>query len=192
MTYDLNTARRHRERRIAPGGLYRLEVCVHPGGFGPDGDLRLATNLSSLLLELELTIIEGEHEGTSFRHFMTVAIETGETASKKQLRSIEWSMQQLREILESHHGIAPDDEGEEARRLRKFTTFMSFDSLRFLGMVSVEKSDKFGEQNKLLRIIMPGDREWPAQQGPAATQATGSGAIALPPPREEFNDEIPF
>jgi hypothetical protein len=177
MNYDLNTARRHRERRTVAAGLYELEITVHPGGCGPNGELRLSNNLSSLLLELELTVASGEDEGTSFRHYLTVAVDDQQPPSKRQLRSIDWSMQQLREILESHHKISPDDDNAEAMRLRKFTNFMSFDGLKFHGMVGVEDSEKYGMQNKLLRIVMPGDREWP--QTPPAL-------------RDEMSDDIPF
>jgi hypothetical protein len=183
MTYDLNTARRHRERRTVAAGLYELEITVHPGGCGPDGELRLANNLSSLLLELELMVASGDGEGASFRHYLTVAVD-GEEPSRKQLRSIDWSMQQLREILEGHHKISPDDNSPEAVRLRKFTTFMSFDGLRFYGMVAVEDSEKYGMQNKLLRIVMLGDREWPGEK-PQAPQP-------LRDLRDELDDSIPF
>jgi hypothetical protein len=184
MTYDLNTARRHRERRTVTAGIYELQVSVHPGGCGKDGELRLAKNLSSLLLELELTVASGEDEGTSFRHYLTVAVDDQQPPSKNQLRSIGYSMQQLREILESHHKIAPDDNGAEATRLRNFTTFMAFDGMKFLGMVGVEESEKYGTQNKLLRIVMPGDREWPEEKERQPQ--------TLPALRDDLNDEIPF
>jgi hypothetical protein len=185
MTYDLNSARRHRERRTVAAGLYELAISVHPGGCGPDGELRLANNLSSLLLELELMVTSGENEGTSFRHYLTVAIDGDEEPSRKQLRSIDWSMQQLREILESHYKISPDDNSLEAVNSRKISTFMSFDVLQFYGMVGVEDSEKYGMQNKLLRIVMPGDREWPEEKEQRAPQT-------LPPLRDDLNDEVPF
>jgi hypothetical protein len=184
MKYNLNNAKKQGERTIVPAGAYRLSTRVRPGGCGEEGDLRLAKNMSSLLLELKLTVASGEYEGASFLHFMTVAVDGGEEPTFKQRDAIEWGLSTLRSILESAYKIHPDDESDEAQKRRQFNSFSEFDYLEFVGRVGMEKTEQYGEQNKLLRVIRPGDKDWPEDEAPPPQ--------APPSPVDDIGDSIPF
>ena len=152
------------------------------------GSLRLAKNLVSELLELELRVTEGTHAGTSFRILLTLF--AGDNPKPGQCDAINISRATLRAMVESAHAIDPDDDSAEAQKIRDIKTLRVFDGLTFYALVGVEHSAGYGDRNKILQVITPNMKEWPAK--PRSSQQNG------PPPQprkttaDDMGDEIPF
>jgi hypothetical protein len=186
---DLNQAHKQGERPLLPNGVYRLQAHVRPGGVGTEGLLRLARNLISEMLELELTVTEGKHAGTSFRIWLTLF--AGDNPKPGQCTAINISRTTLRAMLESAHALDPDDDSTEAQKIRDITTLRAFDGLTFYALVGVEHSDGYDDRNKVVRAITRNMKEWPAK--PQSSQHNGPA----PQPRkttaeEDLGDSIPF
>jgi hypothetical protein len=187
---DLNQAHKQGERPLLPKGTYRLRAHIRPGGVGDEGLLRLANNMVSELLELDLTAVEGEHAGTSFRIWLTLY--AGDTPTPGQCEAINISRTTLRAMLESAHAIDPDDDGEAARKVRDEATqtLRVFDGLTFYALVGVEPSNRYGDRNKVVRVVTPNMKEWPVK--PQSSQQNGPSPQPRKTTAEDMGDGIPF
>jgi hypothetical protein len=185
--YNLNEI----ENPVIPPGVYTLEISIRRNGCGPEGNLRLARNLSSLMLEIEMEVTgtaNGDvstENGSTFRTFFTVDVERGEALLASQKRAIAFSLRRLKSILDSHHRLKPDDKSERALKLREFESFSIFEGMDFIGRVDVEFSDGYGNQNRLVEIIVPGSPEWPHKD------SEDSGG-SPPSSDDDMSDEIPY
>ena len=68
---DLNEAEKQSGQTI-PSGVYKLRAKLKPKGAGAEGLLRHAKHGPTEMMELELTVVDGEHAGYTLTDLITV------------------------------------------------------------------------------------------------------------------------
>jgi hypothetical protein len=188
MLYDLNKADRQREMKPVPPGVYRLATKLRPGGIGTEGLLRLAKNLRTEMLDLELTVVGGEYDGRKLWDLITLEADDSNhpdlpsldrEQARKYKTAVDMGRAKLRAILESANEISPDDDGEQAQRIRRPASLRVLDGLEFIAKISIKQGEgKYSDRNTVVYIVTNDMDEWP--QTPK------------PPIREQLDDDIPF
>ena len=177
-----------------PAGIYQVRATVKPGGVGPDGELRIAKNMRSEMLELELTIVGGKFDGRKVWDYTMMSFDARQypdssdmpPLDRKQRDKFETSVRlgrvKLKAILDSAYELDPNDHSEAADQKRALKSYFDFDGLTFWCWLDVRKGDgKYRDSNAVGLVIVRGMPEW-AQR----TTAT------LPSRSEQFSDEVPF
>jgi hypothetical protein len=190
MAYDFNTAGEQRSGEIIPDGtIAPVHLTVRPGNAGEGGWLKRSKAGDSMALDCEFTITEGPH---AKRKFWTLFTVEGTTEGHQKAADISGS--RIRAILESVHGIRPDDETDTAKSKRRLASWGDLDGVRFVAKIGVEKGkDGYKDKNSLAEVITPDRKQWakieqpPRQQGfqqigAAAQAATANAAQAAGKP----------
>jgi hypothetical protein len=176
---NFNDAGPQRSFDVIPDGtIVPVELTVKPGNAGEDGMLRRSKDGRSLGLDCEFTVTDGEHFKRKFWVLFTL-----EGATVKHAEAGDISRRKLRAILESAHGIRPDDKSEAANKARD-VGYDAFNGLRFLVRVGVEPAQNgYKAKNTLDEVITPDKVTWrQLEQAPkAAAKPAASSTEAAPP-----------
>jgi hypothetical protein len=206
MAINLNDADDQRPK-VMPPGAYWVKARVRPGNSGPDGQLRLATNQYSLMLDLELTVLDDdEWRGKKIFDLITCDLQeydhndqstplplTMDKLNKLQT-SVRIGRSKMKAIINSAFNLMPDDKSDEAQARRTIEGYEDFNGLIFIVQVDVQPArDRFPERNVVNFIIEPGDPAYRPRgsnskqlvTAPKPAPKTGGGAVP-------FDDEIPF
>jgi hypothetical protein len=208
MPIDLrNTDPQRSARETIPAGPYVLEIEVR-GGSADRGDcLRWAKNRRTLLLELEYTVIGGEHHGHSFRDYISVDYDESDKDDAPPLdrgkvkdfrANVRMGRSRVRAIIDSVYGLDPNDHSPSADAKRQIEGYESLDGLRFCGQVIVEKGEgKYGPRNILDFVLTAGLPDYVRPPAKSTGQAvvrlkrTGTDDGTFRSSADDMNDEIP-
>jgi hypothetical protein len=205
MAINLNEAD-NQDRSIMPAGPYWVKARIRPGQAGDDGLLRLAKNQYSLMLDLQLTVIDND-EWRGKQVFDLVTCDLLEYEQSKDplatpplkgtnlanlQTSVRMGRSKLKAMLNSAFGLLPNDDSEGAQAKRVIEDFSAFDGLCFMAQIEVQPArDSFKERNVVDFIIEPGD---PAYR-PRGSNSKQMVTAPKPGPRSslasELNDELP-
>jgi hypothetical protein len=157
MAYDFNNASEQRTNDLIPDGtIASVHMTVRPGNAGEGGWLKRSKSGDSEALDCEFTVVDGSF---AKRKFWTLFTVEGTTEGQKKAGEI--SAARLRAILESVHGIRPDDESPNAAVKRRVNSWGDFDGLRFVAKIGVEKGkDGYKDKNVLVAVITPDRKDW--------------------------------
>ena len=164
---DFNQAAPQRDFDVIPAGtIATLQLKIRPGGAGEGGWLRRSKNGDSEALDCEFVVTDGPY---AKRKFWTLSTVGGTTEG--HARAAEITRSKLRAILESAHGVRPDDTSEAAKRARQIESYGDLNGLRFIGRIGVEAArDNYPAKNVLLDAVTPDRRDWhPVEQTPKST-----------------------
>jgi hypothetical protein len=176
--YDLSDAGEQRD--VIPGNsVVTLEMTIKQGGAG-DGWLTTSKSGDSAHLNCMLTVVGGQYDG---RKFWTCLTLQGKTPGHEEARRI--SRGTLKAILQSAHGIKPDDSSEAAKKALEIANWGAFDGLKFKAVVGVQPpSNGYSAKNILQRIITPEQVDWESiaqtTKAPGAAAAPPANAISRP------------
>jgi hypothetical protein len=184
------------DQSLAPPGVYQLEINVVRGDAGEDGTLTLAKNGRGLMLRALYTVIGGNHAGHKIWDYITVEFNESndpnlppiEASKLNNYRaSVRMGLLKLRAIVDSAHGLLPDDASDAARAKRNLNSYDDIDGLKFWARVD-ERAGRggYGPSNVIDYVITPDLPEYPQQ---------AAQAVVAPPKRslkDDFADEIPF
>jgi hypothetical protein len=95
-------------------------------------------------IDVTFTVLDGPFARRSFSMMMVL---------DSAMEAAAFSMSRLRGILESAHGIYPDDRSENACMMRRLSSYSDLDGLCFLGRVAV------GRGRNILDIAITPDRK---------------------------------
>lgn len=159
MAYDFNNAETQRTGDLIPDGtVATVHMTVRPGNAGEGGWLKRSKTGDSEALDCEFTVVDGPF---AKRKFWTLFTVEGTTEGQKKAGEI--SAARLRAILESVHGVRPDDETPAAAVKRRVNSWGDFDGLRFVAKIGVEKAKEgsgFKDKNQLAAVITPDRKDW--------------------------------
>jgi len=204
MTINLNDAD-DQDRSVMPPGAYWMKARVRPGNTGPDGLLRLAKNGFSLMLNLELVVIDDD-EWRGKKIFDLITCELQEYDSDDPLSppplaadklanlqtSVRMGRSRLKAMLNSAYGLMPNDDSDQAKASRTIEGYDAFDGLCLMAQVDVQPArDNFKERNRVDFIIEPSD---PAYR-PRGSISKQMVTVPKSKPRslaDEMDDIIPF
>jgi hypothetical protein len=189
MAIDLNDSEQQRDFTPVPPGIYRLAIKLKPGGGGAGNWLRRSKNLHLQMLEMELSIIGGEHAGRKLWEFAIVAFDDSPDIERAQAERYRTAVQlgrsKLRAILESAREIEPSDTSERAQKARCIDDYGELNRLAFFAWVDVRRGDNgYRDRNALGFIVTPGSVEWANR--PSSPPQRGAGPPAI------LDDGIPF
>jgi hypothetical protein len=194
MPIDLNNIPAE-DRSLASPGVYQLQINVVRGEAGEDGTLTLAKNGRSLMLRLLYTIEGGHYAGHKIWDYITVAFNEKDDPNLPPVEadklnnyrtSVRLGLIKLLAIVDSAHGLLPNDHSAAAQAKRKLDSYDEIDGLKFWAQLE-ERPGRggYGPSNIIDYVITADLPEYPKQ--PAIT--------VLPPKRrlaDEMDDSIPF
>jgi hypothetical protein len=181
--FDYSEAQAQREIDLIPHAtIVNLQLTVRPGGAGEGGMLKRSHDGGCEMLDVELTVVNGDYARRKLWERFVLAGTTDGHA-----KAVEISRGKLRAILESARGIKPDDMGEQARAARK-ANLGDFDGMRFIARVGIEKGKARGngdgnypDRNVLLTIVTPDHKDWHAVEQMPQPARSPTGAAATTP-----------
>jgi hypothetical protein len=191
MPIDFNDAGPQQNLDVIPDGTVATVLMkIRPGGAGEGGYLRRSKDGLSEALDCEFTVTdEGPYRGRKFWGLFTVRGER--TPDKDYEKAVEISRRRFRAMLDSVHGLKPDDESEPAKQARRLSSWDDFDGISFIAKIGVEPPQNgYKAKNKLDRVITPDEKVWhsvpqspkppSSPAAPAAKPASTPVAIARP------------
>jgi len=152
--FDFNKDGEQKTFDVIPDGtICTVQLTVLPGGAEPDGWLTRAKNGNSEHLSCEFIVIDGPYAKRKFWNRYTV---TGIHDP-----AIEISRKALKAMLESAHGVRPDDQSDAAKPARQTKGWGDFDQLRFVVRIGVEPAkDGYAARNTIKEVITPERQAW--------------------------------
>lgn len=167
MAYDFNNASEQRGNDLIPDGtIAPVHLTIRPGNSGEGGWLKRSKAGDSEALDCEFTVTEGPN---AKRKFWTLFTVQGTTEGHQKASDI--SASRIRAILESVHGIRPDDETDAAKNARRLASWGDLNNVRFVAKIGVEKGkDGYKDKNILSEVITPDRKQWAKVEQPARQQ----------------------
>lgn len=168
MSFDMNDAEPQKSGDlIADGSFAKVTMSIRRGGVDGDseidGGLLKASNTPGSdvrMLDAEFTVAEGPHVRRKFWQMFTVA---GGKVDEHGV-SIGWKISKgtFRAMIDSALGLDPEDMSEAAKAKRVLRGLADLSGIAFVAKIKVEPSGdpRYGDANKLDRVIVPGDPEW--------------------------------
>lgn len=170
---DFNDAGPQRGFDLIPNGtIATVQMIINNGGLGEGGLLKQSKNGECQMLDVEFTVVEGPY---AKRKIFQPLVLSGSTKGQAEAAEICGAL--LRAILESAHGIDPNDKSEAAQIKRK-AEYANFNNLRFVAKIGIEltKNVAYRDKNIIRAAITPNMKQWhPVEQLPASAQMGLSG-----------------
>ena len=180
--FDFNNFGGQRSFDVIPAHtICVLQMTIRRGGGADNGWLRPAHTEKgdSEGLDCEFTVVGGPHNGRKLWQLYTIR---GSSHTHDEAGKISGGT--LRAILESAHGINPDDKSEAAQNKRKPSGWADFDQLRFVARLGVQPPQgNFQAKNTILQVITPDLVDWQKhkpEQISASDKAANAAAAAAP------------
>lgn len=207
MTFDMNDAEPQKTGELIPDGTFaKVAMAIRKGGTDGqaeiDRGLLKASNAPGsdvLMLDCEFTVTEGPLARRKFWQMFTVQ---GGKVDEHGV-SIGWkiSKSSFRAMIDSALGLDPADMSEAAKAKRILRGLADLNGITFVAKIKIEPSEdpRYGDSNKLDRVVLPGEPEWrkvmdgeavpaspstrarPKSAAPAAQPAWNQAAPAQPP-----------
>ena len=175
MNMDFNSA--DRQFDIIPDNtIVPLIMHIKPGGQGDGGWLRPSKNSDALMLECELTVLEGPFAKRKVYQYMVVS--GGKQNEKSESIAGSITRSNLRAILESARSINPDDMSPEATQKRCCVNgYADFNGICFMAKIGIEKGQNGYNDNNKIKVVITPDME-----GYVSLPQQAAQAAATPPP----------
>lgn len=165
--FDFNDAQQQMapQGEIIPDGVFsRLKLTIRPGGTNGavpmDAKLLKSSERSdALMLNCELTLLDGPHARRKFWQNFTVA--GGKRDEKGE--SIGWNISKssFRAMIDSAVGLDPRDDTPVARDKRKLEGLRQLDGIVFAARIMVEpESPGHAASNRIANIVVPGEPDY--------------------------------
>lgn len=168
MAFDMNDAEQQKTSELIPDGSFaKVTMTIRPGGIDGEGEvdrglLRPGKDPTSdvRMLDCEFTVLEGPHARRKFWQMFTVQ---GGKADENGV-SIAWkiSKSSFRAMIDSALGLDPQDMSEAAKQKRILRGLADLSGISFIAKIKVEPSEdpRYGDQNRLDRVVLPTEQEW--------------------------------
>jgi len=179
MPYDYTDAPPARDFEVIPAGeIVPVSLHLRYGGAGEDGVLKRSKDGGCEMLDMELTVIDGQYKGRKFWEYMVV---DGTTSGHAQAADITRGI--LKAIIDSAKGLMPDDISAEGRAART-VSLKDFDGMCFMVKIGVEKGEpkndgsggNYADKNCIGLVITKDKQGWrPVEQAPPFDGGTSGG-----------------
>ena len=168
MSFDMNDAEQQKSGElIADGTFAKVTMTIRPGGIDGQGEvdqglLKAPKDPTSdvRMLDCEFTVSEGPHARRKFWQMFTVQ---GGKVDESGV-SIAWkiSKSSFRAMIDSALGLDPQDMSEASKQKRILRGLADLSGITFIAKIKVEASDdaRYADQNRLDRVVLPGEKEW--------------------------------
>ena len=194
--YDMNDAELPRTSDLIPDGTYaKVTMVIRPGGIDGQGEvdrglLKASRSGDTRMIDAEFTVLVGPHAKRKFWQNFNVA---GGKLDEQGV-SIAWKISKgvFRAMIDSALGLNPQDMSEAAKSKRMLRGLADLSGITFAAKIRVEGSTNtaYSDQNRLDRVVLPGEPEYarimagevvPASPSPArVSRQTPPAAPASP------------
>ena len=166
--FDMNDAEPQKSGEIIPDGTFaKVTMIIRPGGIDGQSEidqalLKAPKDPSSdvLMLDCEFTVVEGRHAKRKFWQMFTVQ---GGKVDESGV-SIAWKISKstFRAMIDSALGLDPQDMSDAAKQKRILRGLADLKGITFVAKIKVEVSEdpRYGDQNRLDRVVLPTEKEW--------------------------------
>jgi hypothetical protein len=168
MSFDMNDAEPQKTGELIPDGTFaKITMLIRPGGIDGQGEIDQALLKAPKdpasdvrMLDCEFTVAEGLHAKRKFWQMFTVQ---GGKVDENGV-SIAWKISKstFRAMIDSALGLDPQDMSEVAKQKRILRGLADLNGISFVAKIKVEASEdaRYGDQNRLDRIVLPTEKEW--------------------------------
>jgi hypothetical protein len=166
----------------------RVIGTIRPGGANREGQddggfLTASKNSDVLYLSFEFTVVDGPFARRKFWQNMTVS--GGEVNEHGESKAWNITKSTVKAMLNSAHGLMPDDTSETARRKRVINSWDDLAGLEFVCRVRVvppKPGTTYQAQNQIGQVIEPDHKEYaPTMSGVAVAHPSPVAAPAAGP-----------
>lgn len=165
--YDMNDAELPRSSDLIPDGTFaKVAMVIRPGGIDGQGEVDRGLLKASRgggdtkMIDAEFTVLVGPHAKRKFWQTFTVV---GGKVDEHGV-SIAWKISKgnFRAMIDSALGLDPQDMSEAAKAQRVLRGLADLSGITFAAKIKVEPSTNadYGEQNRLDRVVLPGEPEY--------------------------------
>jgi hypothetical protein len=164
--FDLNDAEPQRSGELIPDGTFaKVRLQFRRGGIDgaseiDRGLLKAAKSSDALMLDCEITVIEGPHANQKLWHMYTV--QGGKPDKDGTPMAWKITKSALRAMIDSACGLDPNDMSDAARGKRVLRGLADLDNITFVAKIKVEVANdpNFSDQNRIDRVVVPTEPEW--------------------------------
>lgn len=168
MSFDMNDAEPQKTGELIPDGTFaKVTMLIRPGGIDGQGEIDQALlkapkdpTSDVRMLDCEFTAVEGPHAKRKFWQMFTVQ---GGKVDENGV-SIAWKISKstFRAMIDSALGLDPQDMSEVAKQKRILRGLADLNGISFVAKIKVEASEdaRYGDQNRLDRVVLPAEKEW--------------------------------
>ncbi len=175
---DFNSADDQNSFDLIPKGtLVKVRMTIKPGGYDDPaqgwtgGYATQSQTTGSVYLNCEFVVLEGPYARRKMWSLIGLHSNKGP----------EWANMGrafIKGILNSAHGLHPQDTSPQAQQARRISGFGDLDGIEFVGKVEMEK-DQHGEDKNVIKMaITPDRKEYAAVMGSVAPQPVQQQAPA--------------
>ncbi len=194
--FDMNDAEPQKTGELIPDGTFaKVTMIIRPGGIDGQSEIDQALlkapkdpTSDVRMLDCEFTVAEGPHAKRKFWQMFTVQ---GGKVDENGV-SIAWkiSKSSFRAMIDSALGLDPQDMGEAAKQKRVLRGLADLSGITFVAKIRIEASEdaRYGDQNRLDRVVLPGEKEWKlvmdgkdVPASPSRSRGAGGKAAAAQP-----------
>ena len=181
------------ERTLIPAGtVCRAIITVKLGDreipeFGSGQWFKFSDKSQAKWMELEFTVIGGEHDRRKFWDRIFVDGDKMGQSGIPQAKEI--GLSTLRTIIESAHSIVPSDVSPEAQSRRQIQGVNDLNGMEICAKVGINKgTNGYSDSNKLTAALTPNQKDFipsgqaPMSQTPAAAQQLAQPQQQAQPP----------
>jgi hypothetical protein len=182
----------NREFTLIPNGtVCRAVIVVKQGDtevpeFGSGPWFKKSMSSAAKWMELEFTIIGGEHDRRKFWDRIFVDGDKMGQSGIPQAKEI--GLRTLKSIVESARNIDPADMSPEAQQNRNISGVFDLNTMEICAKIGIKKgTNGYSDSNRLIAALTPNSREFipsgqaPIMQTPAAAQSMQQVAATTPP-----------
>jgi hypothetical protein len=196
MSFDMNDAEPQKNGELIPDGTFaKITMLIRPGGIDGQGEIDQALLKAPKdpasdvrMLDCEFTVAEGLHAKRKFWQMFTVQ---GGKVDENGV-SIAWKISKstFRAMIDSALGLDPQDMSEVAKQKRILRGLADLNGISFVAKIKVEASEdaRYGDQNRLDRVVLPTEKEWKlimdgkdVPASPSRSRGAGTKAAAVQP-----------
>jgi hypothetical protein len=182
MPFDYTDAPPPQFELIPHDTIAGVSMHIRPGGVGENDLLKRSANGECEMLDLEFTVLDGQHKERKFWHNLIL---TGTTDGQKKMAASHLGV--LKAILDSALGLMPNDVSAEARAART-VSLKQFEGMCFIAKIGVEKGGpnkkdggNYPDKNVLAGVITKDKSGWHAvEQQPPFNGGGGAAPSAAP------------
>jgi hypothetical protein len=188
---DYNSADDQNNFDVIPKGtLVKVRMTIRPGGFDDaakgwtGGYATQSESTGSVYLNCEFVVLEGQYAKRKMWSLIGLHSAKGP----------EWANMGrafIKGILNSAHGLAPQDNSPQAQQARCIQDFSELDGMEFVTKVEMDKDQYGDDKNVIKTAITPGHKNYASVMGNVATQVqtakTSAPSQAQPQPAMPTN-----
>ena len=161
-------------RELIPNGtVCRAIIAVKLGDmeipeFGNGMWFKKSANSNAKWMELEFTVVGGEHDKRKFWH--RIFVDGDKMGASGIPLAKEIGLSTLRSIIESANNINPSDMSETAMQRRNISGVNDLSGMEICAQVGIEKgTGGYDDQNRLMAAVTPNQKDFmPSGQAPMA------------------------